>query len=66
MDGWKKWLGKKVYVERYDKHPLQGTVTDIRIVEDPNYPKIVLGMIDKFQKIVEIDVAQIESIKEEN
>jgi hypothetical protein len=65
MAVWSDWIGKKVYIERSSNHPLEGVVQDVRITEEPENPKIMMRILDKYEKLIEFNVAQIESIKEE-
>lgn len=62
MDGWSKWIGKKVFIRTNNNRVYSGRIKDIEI-----YPKplIWIILIDKFNKIIQFSTNEIAEIKEE-
>ena len=64
MEGWKIWLGKKVFIiSKNVNHPYQGKVVE---VDDNSSNKLIwITIIDKFGKRITFSAEEILSIKED-
>jgi len=64
MNGWKSWLGKKVFINsKNSSHPYSGKV--IEVVETKESPLVWITITDKFGKRVTFVHTEITLIKEE-
>lgn len=61
MDGWKRFIGKKVYVRLKNNRNYSGIVQSV----DEAPPLFFINLIDKFSKPVTILHSEILEIKEE-
>ena len=63
MEGWKEWIGKKVYIETRSHRKYSGKVIKIDAQE---YPFLVwITLIDKFDKKITFVHSEINLIQEE-
>lgn len=60
LDGWKEWIGKRVFVNLESGRTYTGTVQYILSGTEP-----AMTLIDKFGKKVRFRVSEIEVIQEE-
>jgi small nuclear ribonucleoprotein (snRNP)-like protein len=63
MDGWKKWIGKKVFIRTKNGRFYSGVVTEVL---DNGDALIFITILDKFSKYVCFASSEIIEIKEEN
>jgi hypothetical protein len=63
MDGWNKWLGKKIFLRtKNSSHPYSGNVVEI---SPEDKPIVWMTIVDKYNKFVTFSVTEIIEIKEE-
>jgi len=63
MEGWNKWMGKKVYLVLNDDRKYSGKIVD---VDDTSAkPLIWITIIDKFERRVTFVTSEIVTIKED-
>ena len=62
MDGWNKYIDKKVYVELSSGRKYTGKIIE---VSDPKSPVIFIVMKDKFDELVTFPVDEVKLIQEE-
>lgn len=64
MDGWNKFLGKKVFLRtKNSPHPYSGNVVEI---SPEDRPIIWITITDRYNKLVTFSVDEIIEIKEED
>jgi len=62
MEGWKYWIGKKVYIILKSKRVYQGEVLE---VDDSSNPVVFITITDKLNKRVTFVASEIDVIQEE-
>ena len=63
MDGWKDWIGKKIYIKTVSGKEYTGEVIDVEINNNPRL--IWITLIDKFKTKVMIVNSEISIIRED-
>jgi len=62
MDGWKRYLSKKVFIILKSKRQYSGKVIE---VDDSNNPLIFITIIDKFNNKITFAHSEIDLMQEE-
>ena len=63
MEGWKKWMGKKVFLRTNNNRVYSGVVQEVEDVGDDLF---FISIIDKFGKWMTVVNKEIVEIKEED
>lgn len=62
MDGWNRWIGKKVFLRLTNSRVYSGTIEE---VDSSSKPIIFISLKDKFGQMVLITSSEIQEMKEE-